>query len=85
METSVDNSQNPPRRRSAHEIIDAIYGALPVQDFDPIAHIAEKADLDWKTTKRYLELILHIQQKQKGDWLLEMDVGENTAYARRKK
>lgn len=70
-------------RRTAEEIIDVIYDALPVNNFDPISHIAAKANLDWKTAQKYLNLILHIQGKQGGDWLIKKKAGENFVYARK--
>jgi len=73
-------------RRSSTEIIDAIYDALEVQTYRPVSHIAEASGLDWKTTKRYLDLILHIQSKQKGSWLRMMEPSRGgPIYARERK
>jgi len=65
-----NNRRNPPSRRSSIEIIDLIYDALPVESKTTVASLAEKAGLDWTTTKRYLDLVKHIQEKQKGGWLI---------------
>jgi len=82
-----DNKQNPPSRRTSTEIIDLIYNALPVESKINIAELSRQAGLDWSTTKRHLELILHIQEKQKGDWLIEEVIqGQpQPAYGRKRK
>lgn len=78
----MDNLQQARNRRSSEEIVDAIFEALPVNSYEPISHIAAKAELDWKTAKRYLNLIRHIQEKHKKPWLQFMMVGEQPAYSR---
>jgi len=81
-----DNTQKGGLRRSATEIIDLIYDVLPVETFYPISKIAEDAGVDWRTTKRYLEMMLHIQSKQKGDWLKSIKPGEGQPiFARERK
>ena len=80
-----NNNQKGGFRRSSIEIIDLIYEALPVESHDPIAHIAERAGLDWSTTKRHLDLMLHIQEKQKGNWLDVRDFGDKKGYARKRR
>ena len=73
-------------RRGATEIIDLIYGVLPVETYYPISKIAEDSGVDWRTTKRYLELMLHMQSKQKGDWLKSIKPGEGQPiFARERK
>uniref|UniRef100_A0A6M3M1U0 Uncharacterized protein n=1 Tax=viral metagenome TaxID=1070528 RepID=A0A6M3M1U0_9ZZZZ len=57
-------------RRSPKEIIDAIYNALFERRCSSIPHIAEYAGLDYRTAKRYLELITHIQSKPDVPWLI---------------
>ncbi|MBU0846830.1 hypothetical protein KKH23_06525 [Patescibacteria group bacterium] len=58
-------------RRSPKEIIDAIYDALSDTRCLRIPHIAEYAGLDYRTTKRYLDLIIHIQSKHLNvPWLI---------------
>ena len=82
-----NNKQNPPSRRSSFEIIDLIYDALPVESKINIAELARKAELDWTTTRRYLDLILHIQNKQKEPWLIEEKVQgyPQPSYGRKRK
>jgi len=70
-------------RRSAEEIVDRIFDALPANKHATIKDVARDAIVDWKTAKRYLALIWHIQEKQKGDWLQFMMVGDQPAYSRK--
>lgn len=81
------NKQNPPSRRTTTEIIDLIYDNLPVQSKINIARLADKTGLDWTTTKRHLDLIAHIQSKQKGTWLIveEIDGQRLPVYGRDRK
>ena len=77
MSVTEDDMQKGGLRRTATEIIDLIYDALPVETYYPISKIAEVSGVDWRTTKRYLELVLHIQSKQKGNyWLKSIKPGE---------
>jgi len=86
MSSVEDNMQKGGLRRSATEIIDLIYDALPVETYHPISKIAEDTGIDWRTTKRYLELILHVQSKQKGDWIKSITPGEGQPiFARERK
>jgi len=85
MSSTEDNMQKGGFRRSSSEIIDLIYDALPVESYDPVAQIADKAGLDWRTTKRYLDLIEHIQSKQGNGWLVSKPFGEGLGYARKRK
>jgi len=82
-----NNKQNPPLRRTTIEIIDLIYDVLPVQSKINVARLAEKAGLDWTTTKRHLDLIEHIQGKQKEPWLIveKVDGQRQPIYGRNRK
>lgn len=83
MINAEDNTSKSPSRRSSIEIIDKIYAVMPVETYHPISKIANEAGLDWRTTKRYLELIFHIQSKQKGSWLKKITPGlSHPIYAR---
>jgi len=74
-------------RRSPKEIIDAIYDALSDIRSLRIRHVGEYAGLDYRTTKRYLDLIIHIQSKHPNTpWLiienLEDSSGIHVGYRR---
>lgn len=85
MTSTNTNIPESTSKRSSSEIIDLIYGALPVESYDPVSKIAERAGLDWRTTKRYLDLILQIQSKHDGGWLVSKPFGEGEGYARLRK
>lgn len=70
---SIKKKESTPRRTSA-EIIDLIYAALPVESKINITQLSKTTGLDWGTTKRGLDLILHVFGKQKGMWLIEEQV-----------
>jgi len=74
-------------RRTTTEIIDLIYDVLPVRSKINVTRLAEKAGLDWTTTKRHLDLIEHIQSKQKDVWLIveNVDGQRLPIYGRNKK
>jgi len=77
-------SISPKKRKTAIEIVDAIYDALRTRDHvDPVMTIANRAGLDWKTVDRYLDLIGHIEGKQSGDWLIKIKSGGGFRYHRK--
>ena len=78
----MDNAQSTRNRRTATEIVDAIYSALSDQTFRNVAEISKIADLDWKTADRYTKLIIHIQTKhyKHPSWLLTETIGNATGY-----
>ena len=78
----MDSTQSARNRRGAEEIIDTIFSSLSDVTFRNIAEISKKADLDWKTTDRYVKLVLHIQSKHPKcpGWLLTDSIGNATGY-----
>ena len=78
----MDSTQSARNRRTAIEIVDAIYSALSDKTFKNIAEISKKAGLDWKTTDRYMKLIIHVQTKhyKHPSWLLTETIGNATGY-----
>jgi len=74
------------KRRSPLEIIDSLYDALAPRRYDPVKTVAARAELDGKTAARYLALIAHVEEKQKGDWLIRKPSGKKGfVYSRKQK
>jgi len=77
--------QKPHSRRTSAELIDAIYNALTVGDFQTVEAISHKAGVDWRTTRKWLETMMHVLTKQgkRNSWLVCVTLGENKGYARK--
>ena len=72
-------------RRTPMEIIDAIYNALPATGYDTVEKISKKSDVDWRTCQKWLQLMLYIQNKQRGDYLQTIIFSGNKGYGRKRR
>lgn len=83
--TRLYMDRKPHFRRTPAELIDAIYNALTVGDYQTVEAISHKAGVDWRTTQKWLETMMHVLHKQnrKNSWLVSVTLGENKGYARK--
>ena len=69
-----------PKKRNSREILDALLNAIPVNSTLPLKTIAMKADVDYNTAKRNLELVMFIQGEAEVE---KVTIGEQDGYSRK--
>lgn len=70
------------KRKKQSEILESLFDAIPVNSTLPLSSIALKAELDLKTAKRYMAIIMMIQGKP---FVYEEQIGEQRGYRRHTK